>query len=94
MSDHRVRTYTCSTDHTHLIVLEDNQQKQSKQHTDSFRRHSMDTSKQHTASFRRQLMDISKQHTSVLLEHCQLFKCCFLFWAIFLTMATPKKSHN
>lgn len=71
--------YTCSTDHIHLIVLEDNQQKQLKQYTDSFRRQSM---------------DISKQYTSILQEHWKLVKCCFLFQANFPTMATPKKLIN
>lgn len=47
--DQRAEIYTCSTDHTHLILLEDNQQKQSKQHTDSFRRQSTDTSKHRTS---------------------------------------------
>lgn len=55
MCDQRAGIYSCSTDHIHLILLEDNQQKQSRQHTDSFER--------------QQSMETSKQHTSILQEH-------------------------
>ncbi len=69
LCDQQAEIYTCSTDHTHLILLEDNQQTIKTTHL-FFQKTINRQSKQHTYSFRRQSTD-NQNNTLILSEDNQ-----------------------